>query len=85
MTVITELTANLTGNRSGRAGLNEGAEVVVKKDTPQEEMEKKKVGTHCKYSPLKGERPLGCSGRTTLRREQCDVLPKKPAYSEARC
>jgi hypothetical protein len=41
--------------------------------------ENKKVGTHCKYSPQKGERPLGCSGRTTLRREQCDMLLKKPA------
>jgi hypothetical protein len=29
MIVITELTANLPGNRSGRAGLKEGADVAV--------------------------------------------------------
>jgi hypothetical protein len=30
MIVITELTANLTGNRSGQAGLKEGADVAVR-------------------------------------------------------
>jgi hypothetical protein len=30
--VITELTANLPGNRSGRAGLKEGADVAVESD-----------------------------------------------------
>jgi hypothetical protein len=29
---------------------------------------------------------VGCSGWTTLRREQCDVLPKKPEYlKQSRC
>jgi hypothetical protein len=32
MIVITELTANLPGNRSGRAGLKEGADVAVESD-----------------------------------------------------
>jgi hypothetical protein len=46
---------------------------------------KELAGTHCNPSPQKGERLLGCSGRTTLRREQCDVLPKKPACSDVHC
>jgi hypothetical protein len=32
MIVITGLTANLPGNRSGRAGLKEGADVMVESD-----------------------------------------------------
>jgi hypothetical protein len=32
MIVITELTANLPGNRSGRAGLKEGADVAIESD-----------------------------------------------------
>jgi hypothetical protein len=44
------------------------------------EKENQQERTHLKPSPQEGERPLGCSGRTTLRREQCYVLPGKRAY-----
>jgi hypothetical protein len=38
MILITELTENLLGNRSGRAGLKEGAVAVIGEQLPQEEI-----------------------------------------------
>jgi hypothetical protein len=64
MIVITELTANLPGNPSGRAGLKEGADVAVESD-------------HCgrnRATERKGDTPLGYLGRIALRRDQCGVF-----------
>ena len=49
----------LAGNRSRRAGLREGADVAV--------------GERTTGRKGNGDVLLGCSGRTTFRREQCDV------------
>jgi hypothetical protein len=80
MIVITGLTENLSGNRSGRAGLKEGADVAVREWSPQKKPNHRKEGDidhrRCKHSPQKKGRvtPLGCSAWTALRREQCGVF-----------
>jgi hypothetical protein len=57
MIVKTELTANLPGNRSGRAGLKEGADVAVEDWTPRKEPNNRKKGEadqrHRKHSVRK--------------------------------
>jgi hypothetical protein len=47
MIVTNELTANLPGNRSGRAGLKEGADVAVRERSPWKKPNNRKEGdTH---------------------------------------
>jgi hypothetical protein len=79
--LITGLTENLSGNRSSRAGLKEGAVAVVGEYLPQEEIDidikSRALG---KKKKRKGDTPLGCSGQSslhdvTLNNTQCCVLP----------
>jgi hypothetical protein len=73
----------LTGNRSRRAGLKKGADVAVgerktekKKRRAGEknaEQGKKKTLQEQHSKKRNGDAPLDYSGRTALRREQCDV------------
>jgi hypothetical protein len=61
----------LEGNCLGQAGLKEGADVAVG------ETQSQKKGRHCKHSPRKkrnSDAPLGYSGQTALRWEQCGVF-----------
>jgi hypothetical protein len=61
----------LAVNRSGRAGLKEGANVEVGEWPPSQRKRRR-----CKHSPRKkrnGDAPLGYSWRTALKREQCNV------------
>jgi hypothetical protein len=66
---------NSTVNRSGRAVLKEGADVAVgkrtRKETPRER--KRRRWEHSPRKKRNGEAPLGYSGRTALRRKQCDM------------
>jgi hypothetical protein len=78
MIVIT-LTGNLSGNRSGRAGLKQGADVAVWKWSPRKKPNNRKESDadhrHRKHSARKkGDTPLGYSGRIGLSREQCGVF-----------
>jgi hypothetical protein len=75
MIVKTGVTGNLSGNRSGRAGLKEGADVARKKSNHRKEGDTDH--RRWKHSPRKKGRvtPLGCSGRTAVRREQLAYLP----------
>ena len=54
----------LKGNRSKRVGLKKGAVVTAGEQMLQEQPPKQR----------NGDAPLGYSGRTALRREQCDML-----------
>jgi hypothetical protein len=81
MTVITGLTENLLGNRSGRAGLKEGADVADWKWSPPKKPNNREEGDDDhRYRKAqsteerKGDTPLGYSGRIALRREQCGVF-----------
>jgi hypothetical protein len=67
----------LTGNRSRWAGLKKGGDVAVgelktgRKKNAKQGKKKMLQEQHLKKS--NGDAPLGYSGRTALRREQCDV------------
>jgi hypothetical protein len=86
------LTENLSGNRSGWAGLREGADVAIWKWSPRKKPNNRKEGNpdhrhHKKRSmeERKGETLLGCSGWIALRREQCAVfVPCKNCNIETR-
>jgi hypothetical protein len=64
------LTGTLLGSRSGRAGFKDGAEVAILRRLPW-----RKRYTGIRKTPRKDEGLLRCSGRTTLRRRQCDRFP----------
>jgi hypothetical protein len=64
------LTGTLLGSRSGRGGFKDGAEVAVLRRSPR-----RKRYTGIRKTPRKDDGLLGCSGRTTLRRGQCDRFP----------
>jgi hypothetical protein len=66
----------LTENRSRRAGLKKGADVADgerKTGRKNAEQGKKKTLEEQHSKKRNGDAPLGYSGRTALRREQCDV------------
>jgi hypothetical protein len=66
----------LTGNCSRRAGLKEGADVAVgerKTGRKNEEQDKRKTLQEQPSRKRTEDAPLGYSGRTALRREQCDM------------
>jgi hypothetical protein len=66
----------LTGNRSRRAGLKKGADEAVgerKTGRKNEEQDRRKTLQEQPSRKRTGDAPLGYSGRTALRREQCDM------------
>jgi hypothetical protein len=87
MILITELTADLTGNRSGLAGLKEGADVADESDHRG-----RNRATGRKVTPIRDiastvygrkeyDTPLGYSGRIALRREHCGVFTPCKNYN----
>jgi hypothetical protein len=50
------------------------SEVAVEEWSPQEQRAREKKALLAQ--PSKDDIPLGCSGRTALRKEQCDLAPK---------
>jgi hypothetical protein len=68
-------TGNLEVNCSGRAGLKEGAVVVVGEWSPQEEEPNHKKTVQAQPSEKKrnGDAPLGYLGQTALKWEQCNM------------
>lgn len=61
------------GNRSGRAGLKQEADVAVGVWSSQERPKHKKT-PRAEISERTSDTPLGYSGRRALRREQCKVF-----------
>jgi hypothetical protein len=60
----------------GRAGLKEGAVVAVREKLPQKEREKRTCRKMNPCAELRGRKrdtPICYSGRTALRKEQCDM------------
>jgi hypothetical protein len=66
-------TSMLAGNRSGRAGVKEGADVAVGVWSPQERPKHEKMPRAETSERRTGDTLLGYSGRTGLRRERCMV------------